>query len=199
MGETRPRKTKLSPLELGRLVSGAVGAELAEIRQRQALAQKQNDMLDLLGHSYLGIGEALMNHRLPRGLPLVAVRGYIAADKDYAQLQRRSGKSGRLSGLADGQAQRQAHHQAQAVFLDGVGRKDGDNRDLRWQVVFNLAVMGVLRDADLTEGHRRLLDEVYVATQDMVDNHLPWLSRQMLFRAYPFIKPVGGQSPFGPA
>lgn len=192
MGETRFGKAKAPLVEIGRAAVQLAQSELAEMRQRQALVRKQNDMLDLIEPTYLGLSQVLMDYYLPQNFPLNAVRYYIEQDEDYAPLA----DCDAADFSASFKRQRQAHLQSRMAFLDGGGYADGGSREFRWRVLFNLAVIGSLKDADLLEDHRRVLDEFYQSTKEMVGSNLNWMAKQLLYKDYPFIHPQKGSSPF---
>lgn len=197
MSELRFRPPAASLLEIGRTLVGLAQVELAEMRQRQNLSKKHNDMLDLLEDDFLGANELLMNYYLPANLPLGAVRYYIEQDRDYPSLQERlRDRPGQINGLDTNENRREGRRRSRIMFIDGAGQKPGDSRDTRWQIFFNLTVIGALKDAELLEYHRQDLDQVYTETKDKVNNHLPWSSRQLIFKDYPFIQPNKGWSPF---
>ena len=197
MGEIWSRKVRSSAIEIGRALSRMAQAELAEIRQGHDLPKKHNDMLDLLDHSYLGVNESTMNSRLPDGLSLSDVRNYLKKDDSYPELLPRLYSNSRHSPTpAVGDSQRDSRCSARMVFIDGASGKAGDNRNLRWQIILNLTLVGALRDADLSDDHRQILSQTYIETKDMVADHLPRLSKQFILRDYPFIHPNKGWSPF---
>ena len=197
MSEFRSRPPVASLLEVGRTLIGLAQVELAEMRQRQSLSQKHNDMFDLLEDDFLGANELLMDYYLPANLPLSAIRYYIEQDRDYSSLRDRlRDQSNQINGLDINENQRQSRRRSRIMFIDGAGQKPGDSHDTRWQILFNLTVMGALKDAELLEYHRQALAQVYEETKDKVDNCLPWSSKQLVFKDYPFIQPNKGWSPF---
>ena len=197
MGEIWSRKVRFPAIEIGRVLSRMAQTELAEMRQGHDLPKKHNDILDLLEHSYLGADEPTMDSRLPDGLSLSAVRDYLKKDDSYPELRSKLySNSGHPPTSPVAESQRDNRRSSRAVFVDGASGKAGDSRNLRWQIMLNLTLVGALRDADLSDDHRQILSQTYIGTKDMVADHLPRLSRQLIFRDYPFIHPNKGWSPF---